>query len=87
MAAFPHLDRSSASFISSVKSLASQPAREPYIAIGKCLLVNITNTQRLISVEFNRVRNDFRDLLSKKLTFVLIAVSPEYMPVTGSTHY
>lgn len=44
--------------------LASQAATELSTAIGKCLSVNVTNTQKLISVEFNFVRNDFRDLLA-----------------------
>ena len=44
--------------------LASQAATELSTAIGKCLSVNVSNTQKLISVEFNFVRNDFRDLLA-----------------------
>ena len=44
--------------------LASQAARELSIAVGKCLSVIVSNTQKLISVEFNFVRNDFRDLLA-----------------------
>lgn len=44
--------------------LASQAATELSTAIGKCLSVNVSNTQKLISVEFNFVRNDLRDLLA-----------------------
>ena len=44
--------------------LASQAATELFTAIGKCLSVNVSNTQKLISVEFNFVRNDLRDLLA-----------------------